>query len=295
MRRMLVVGLAALSGLAGWANAANAEPLSATGPVIAMSLADGLGANESGPYRQPPPGKAPSLAGTELVLVNGRQPIPVNFPVTGPAGLAAEVAPDVLLSTATLEVTANLKQDKHLPANNPKKIAELIESMLPLFDFRHITQLAVARNWHLASPEQQSALVAEFKALLVHTYSMALTNYGDQAIEYKPLRIAPGQTDVTVKSTAKQPGAEPMTIDYDMEKARAGWKIYDIKIAGISLIATYRSTFAQIIRDSGVNGLIKSLSATNQQADSGREPRENGAQPLLFIYAVVPSVLRGAR
>ncbi len=78
----------------------------------------------------------------------------------------------------------------------------------------------------------------------------------------------PGATEVTVKSDVKQPGAERMTIDYDMEKTPAGWKVYDIKVAGVSLVTTYRDTFAGKVRDGGVDGLIKSLSDKNRQDDS---------------------------
>ena len=206
------------------------------------------------------------------------------------AALAAE--PDALLSAATMAVTAKLKQDRSLRADSPGRIAELVEStILPLFDFPHMTQLAVARNWRRASPEQQNALVAEFRTLLVRTYSSALASYRDQAIEYKPLRMAPGDTEVTVKSIVNQPGAERMTIDYDMEKTTAGWKVFDIKLGGISLITTYRSTFAQIIRDHGVDGLIASLSAKNRQNDPGLGSREDGVRPYLFTYAVIPSVI----
>ena len=207
-----------------------------------------------------------------------------------------EATSDVPPSAATLMVTANLKQDKNLRTNGPGKIAKLVQStILPLFNFRHMTQLAVARNWRLASPEQQNALIVEFRTLLVRTYSTALANYGDQAIEYKPLLIAPGETAVTVKSTVEQPGAERITIDYDVEKTTAGWKVYDIRIAGISLITTYQSAFAQTIRDGGVDGLINSLSAKDRQADSGLRSRESGARPFLFMYAVVPSAFRNGR
>ncbi|MGA8048822.1 MAG: ABC transporter substrate-binding protein [Burkholderiales bacterium] len=206
-----------------------------------------------------------------------------------------EAAPDVLLRTATLEVSARLRQDKTLRTDGPWNITELVEPILPLFDFRQMTRLAVARSWPLASPEQQNALVAEFRTLLVRTYSTALARYRGQTIEYKPLRMAPGGTEVTVKSTVNQPGAERMAIDYDMEKTTAGWRVYDVKIAAISLITTYRSTFAQAIRDGGVDGLIESLSAGNRQADSGPWPAVGGARPLLFIYAVIPSVFRGSR
>jgi phospholipid transport system substrate-binding protein len=92
-----------------------------------------------------------------------------------------------------------------------------------------------------------------------------LSSYRDQVIEYKPLRLAPDATEVTVKSDVQQSGAERLTIDYDMEKTPAGWKVYDIKIAGVSLVTTYRGTFAGKVRDGGIDGLIKSLSDRNRQ------------------------------
>ena len=233
-----------------------------------------------------------SAAGAEPL--DASQPLAAAFRVAGPIAPAPETAPDALLSAATFTVTASLRQDKSLQANSQGKIAELVEAtILPLFNFRHMTQRAVAPHWRLASAEQQRTLIAEFKTLLVHTYSTALANYRDQAIEYKPLQLASGETEITVKSIVKQPGAERMTIDYDMEKTAAGWKVYDIKIAGISLITTYRSTFTQLIRDGGVDGLIKSLSAKNRQAESGSRPQESGALHFIIMYAVIPSILRG--
>jgi phospholipid transport system substrate-binding protein len=224
-----------------------------------MSFTYGLNAADSLPYLTPPRGKLLQLAGKDLVLLDGG--------AAAPAAPSEGAAPDVLLSAATVAVAAGLKEDRQLPKRNPAKIAQLVEStILPLFNFNHMTQLAVARNWRVASPAQQTALVAEFRTLLVRTYSNALENYRDQAVEYRPLHLAAGETDVTVKSSVRQPGAERLTIDYDMEKTAAGWKVYDIKIAGISLITTYQSMFAQTVRDEGVEGLIKSLSEKNRQA-----------------------------
>ncbi|MDO8596477.1 MAG: ABC transporter substrate-binding protein, partial [Sulfuricaulis sp.] len=218
-----------------------------------MSFTYGLSASESAPYLILPPGKKLVQGGKDLMLVDARQAVPsliaAAFPLTrassGPIPPLAEAAPEKLLSAATLRVASRLRQDMALAAITPGKIAELVEStILPLFDFRHMTELALARNWRLASPAQQNAIIAEFRALLAHTYSTALANYRDQEIEYKPPRRAPGDSIVTVKSIVKQPGRERMAIDYDMEKTPVGWKIYDIKIAGVSLITTYRSTFA---------------------------------------------------
>jgi phospholipid transport system substrate-binding protein len=207
--------------------------------------------------------------------------------------LAQEVAPDVLLKEATLEVIAIIKQDRDIQAGNPAKVADLIETrILPLFDFTRMTQIAVARNWRLATPEQQKALTTEFKTLLVRTYSTALSNYRDQVIEFKRLRAAPGDTEVAVKSVIKQSGSDPLTMDYDMEKLAAGWKVYDIKIDGISLISTYRETFAGKVRAGGVEGLIKSLADKNRLGD----PRARSRQLENFYFvAIMQSVLQSSR
>lgn len=181
----------------------------------------------------------------------------------------ADAAPDALLGTVTLEVIAIIRRDADVQAGNATKVAELVESrILPHFDFDRMTRIAVARNWRIATPEQQQALTAEFRTLLVRTYSTALSSYRDQVIEYKPLRAAPGATEVTVKSEIKQSGTQRMTIDYDMEKTPAGWKVYDIKVAGISLVSTYRETFASKVRDGGIAGLIKALADKNRQEAS---------------------------
>lgn len=181
----------------------------------------------------------------------------------------APVRPDVLVSGVTTEVIAVLKRDA--AAGRPTDVARLVETkILPLFDFQHMTRIAVARNWRLASEEQQAALVAQFRTLLVRTYSSALSSYRNEEIEYKPLRLAPGETDVLVRSAVRRPGAEPLSIDYDMESTGAGWKVYDVKIAGVSLVITYRETFAAAVRAGGIDGLIKTLSDKNRQQDSPR-------------------------
>jgi len=209
--------------------------------------------------------------------------------LAAPCSLAQDVAPDVLLKAVTLEVVAIIKQDKDIQSN-PTKVSDLVETwILPLFDFSRMTEIAVARNWRVATPEQQKALTTEFKTLLVRTYSAALSNYRDQVFEFKPLRAAPGDTGVTVKSVVRQSGMEALTVDYDMEKLAAGWKVYDIKIDGVSLIATYRDTFVGKVRESGVDGLIKSLSDKNRQGDSRSKPHQSKLFEKLhmILYATV--------
>jgi phospholipid transport system substrate-binding protein len=183
---------------------------------------------------------------------------------------AQELAPDVLVKTISEEVIAIIKQDKDIQAGNSKKIAALVETkIVPHFNFVRMTRIAMARNWRLASSEQQQELTKEFRTLLVRTYSTALTSYRDQLIEFKPLRARPEDTEVTVRSEVRQPGAQqPVSIEYEMEKMPGGWKVYDVKIGGVSLVTTYRETFAAEVREHGVDGLIKSLVSKNGQGEA---------------------------
>jgi len=189
-----------------------------------------------------------------------------------PVAQAQELAPDVLVKTITEEVSAILKQDKDIQAGDTKKVASLIETkVVPHFNFTRMTRIAMARNWRSASPEQQKELASEFKTLLVRTYSTAISNYRDQKIDYKPLRAKPEDTEVTVKSEVKQSGStQPVSIDYEMEKTPNGWKVYDVKVGGVSLVTTYRDTFASEVKDNGVDGLIKSLAAKNRQGERAK-------------------------
>ena len=260
-----------------------------------MSFTYRLGAIDSQPYLKLPVGKVLRLNGKDPILADAKLPVP-NLASAAPTAHAAEPAPDALLTAATLIVTANLRQERALQTNSPGTIAELVEvTLLPLFNFHHMAQLALASNWRIVSSDQQKLLIGEFARLLVHTYSMALANYSDQPIEYKPLRVAPGAAAVTVKSTVKQSGPGRLTIDYDMEKTAAGWKVYDIKVADLSLIATYRSTFGRIVRERGVDGLIKALSDRNLRADAGLDPHESDALSVAIMKTIAPGMLRGGR
>lgn len=181
--------------------------------------------------------------------------------------MAQDLSADALVKSITEDVLTTLRQGKE--AANSRRMADLVETkILPHFDFVRMTQLALAVNWRRASPEQQKVLTQEFKTLLVRTYSTALSSYRDQAVEFKPLRARSEDSEVTVRSEVKQRGAQPIPIDYEMEKTANGWKVFDVKVGGVSLITTYKDDFATQIRESGVDGLIKTLSVKNRQVDT---------------------------
>jgi phospholipid transport system substrate-binding protein len=186
---------------------------------------------------------------------------------TGIAAAAeAMTAPDVLARSVTDDVLATMRGDKAIQAGDQKKARDLIESRIaPHFNFAGMTQLALGKNWSAANPEQRKALIAEFRALLVQTYTASLLLYKDQKIEYRPLKLASDDTDVLVRSLVRQSGGgEPVQVDYGMEKTDAGWKVYNVKIGGISLVESYRGTFNTEIQKNGMDGLIKTLRDKNR-------------------------------
>jgi len=185
-------------------------------------------------------------------------------------------APDLLVKTVTLEVVDIIQKDKDIQKGDRKKVIALIEAkVLPHFNFQAMTSSAVGRNWDKASAEQKARLTDEFRTLLVRTYSSALASYSNQKFEFRPLRAKPTDTDVTVHVRVMQSGDQPMTIDYDMEKRPGGWKVWDVRVGGISLVANYRTEFDNQIRENGVEGLIKTLYAKN---NSAVQPAVAGAQ-----------------
>jgi len=184
-------------------------------------------------------------------------------------GFAQDVAPDALVKTVTLEVVELIARDKEIRSGSRAKLVQVIEAkVLPHFNFNAMTALAMGQGWNKATPEQKKRLTEEFKTLLVRTYASALAAYSDQKFDFRPLRAKPADTDVTVNVRVLQPGAQPVTIDYSMEKTASGWKVYDVVVAGVSLVVNYRTEFANTVRASGIDGLIGELQKKNRSLES---------------------------
>ena len=176
--------------------------------------------------------------------------------------------PDELVRSVSTDVLEIVRKDKDIQSGNLGKAVELAEvKVLPHFDFAHMTRLAVGKSWRKATPEQQKSLIDEFRTLLVRTYSKAFVEYRNQAIEFKPFKMQPAETDVLVRTSVKQSSGKPVQIDYNLEKTEQGWKVYDISVAGVSLVTNYRSSFTQEVSAGGIDGLIGSLRAKNKSGD----------------------------
>lgn len=203
------------------------------------------------------------IAGATLVSVAGLAAL-----VVSPAVHAqASVAPDTLVRQISTEVIDTVKADKDIQAGNLNKIIALVDAkVMPHVNFQRMTAIAVGRAWRTATPEQQKRLLDEFKTLLVRTYSGALTQVKDQTVQLKPMRAAADDPEVVVRTEVKGKG-DPIQLDYRLEKSPSGWKIYDVNVLGVWLADTsFKSQFAPIIANSGLDGLIGNLAELNRKA-----------------------------
>jgi phospholipid transport system substrate-binding protein len=184
----------------------------------------------------------------------------------GTANVSAQEAPDVLVKRISQEVLDAAKSDKDIQGGNQKRVLELVEAkILPYVNFQHMTSLAAGRFWREATPEQQKALTNEFRALLVYTYSGAISQIRDEKLEFKPMTGDLADNDVVVRSQVTRAGGEPIQLNYRLEKLPAGWRIYDVNVLGAWLVETYKGNFAAEIGRGGIDGLIKTLSNKNKQ------------------------------
>lgn len=181
------------------------------------------------------------------------------------AARAELTPPDELVKKVMLDIQRVIVADKDLQRGDRTKTLRVIEGMaLPYFNHVGMTALAVGAAWRQATPEQKRRLAEEFRTLLMRTYASSLSAFGDQKFDFRPLRLKPDDTDATVQVRVLQPGSQAVVVEYDMEKSASGWKCYDVRVAGISLVINYRTEFGNIVRDKGLDGLIGTLAAKNQ-------------------------------
>ena len=180
-------------------------------------------------------------------------------------------APEALIKEVSTDVLDAVKADKSIQGGDIRKVIALVDQkVLPYVNFQRMTASAVGRYWKQATPDQQKRLQDEFKLLLVRTYSGALAQVSsEQTVELKPMRSTPADNEVVVRTEIRGKG-DPIQLDYRLEKAGDGWKIYDVNVLGVWLVENYRNSFSQEISSGGIDGLIAKLAARNKSAGAAK-------------------------
>lgn len=178
------------------------------------------------------------------------------------------VPPDVLARQTTQKTLQTIREHRDELKRNPSMIYDLVkELVLPHFDFELMSRLVLAQNWRTATPDQRKRFVDEFRRLLVRTYGRSLSAYSGQTVEFEPMRSDSSSRRVTVSATIKQPDGPPIALDYKLYKTHdAGWKVYDVYVAGVSLVLNYRNSFSSEIAHNGLDALIEQLARRNSES-----------------------------
>jgi phospholipid transport system substrate-binding protein len=174
--------------------------------------------------------------------------------------------PEQLVRQTSESVIAEIRANLDVYKSDPKKVYKLVDELvLPHFDFAAMTDLALGRYKDEASATQKPAIVAEFRQLLVRTYSSALFEYTDQEMIYLPMEGSEAEGEVTVRTEIEQAGGFPIPINYVLRLGDEGWKVFDVSVDEVSLVTNYRSSFARAIKKDGIDGLINTLRERNQE------------------------------
>ncbi|MDH5423619.1 MAG: ABC transporter substrate-binding protein [Gammaproteobacteria bacterium] len=190
----------------------------------------------------------------------------LSLAVASNAVAAAKLAADELIKNTSEQVLKALEEQKERLKKDPNHVYKLVdEIILPNIDFEKMAKLALGKNWRKANKSEQKAFTVAFRQLLVRTYSKSLSEYSGQKLIYLPFRMADGDTEVTVRTEIDQQSGFPIPVDYSLFLKGDEWKVYDIKIDGLSLVTNYRGSFAKEIRAKGIAELIKKLQDKNKQ------------------------------
>ena len=186
-----------------------------------------------------------------------------------PALRAEPVAPDVFVRQVSTEVIDAVKSDKAIQDGDVSRIRALVDAkVMPHVNFVRMTASSVGPQWRAATPDQQKRMLVEFQTLMVNTYSGALTQVRDQSVVVKPLRAGAGDGQELVVRTEVRGKGDPIQLDYRLEKAGDGWKIYDVNVGGFWLVDAYKGQFAKDLSAGGLDALITRLADKNKSLAS---------------------------
>lgn len=189
----------------------------------------------------------------------------LNAPYVRAQSITVQTSPEDLIRSASQGLLDEIRTDRTLQTGDIERLNRLVDSrVMPYVNFQRMTALSVGRNWRAATPEQQQALMVEFRRLLLLTYADAVRQVTDTKIEVRPSRAKPSDEEVIVRTLLLRPGKEAIQLDYRLEKTPVGWRIYDFNLLGLWLIESYRNQFAQVVSASGIDGLIRDLREKNK-------------------------------
>ena len=173
--------------------------------------------------------------------------------------------PQLVIENTSNQIKLILKRDRHLLESDPSYVYKMVDEVLiPNVDLDRVSSLVLGRFWKKTTDDQKKSFKYEFKRMLVRTYATAFNELDDWNMTYLASRQGKTTDDILVRTKVTGDGP-PVAVDYRMRDGGQGWKVYDVKIEGMSLVTNYRSSFNRLIRTSGMDGLLTHLRENNDQ------------------------------
>ena len=192
-----------------------------------------------------------AVVATTVLLATGASATAQDAAQLGPAELVTKVARDTLK-----DLDAHRSEYKQ----NPSRVRELVDkNMLPYFDTAYAAQLVLGKNWRDATPEQRKRFIEAFYQSLLQNYGSALLEFTPDRLKILPFQGNPQDTSVTVRSEVRRDNGTPVAVNYSLRKTPQGWKAFDVQIAGVSYIRSFRTDFGAEIQQKGLEAVIKRL------------------------------------
>ena len=192
------------------------------------------------------------------------------------AASAEEQTPHQILESAATNIAERLDGNKDRLEANPDELYALIdEILLPHFDTRYAGYLVLGKHWRSASDEQRTRFIDVFYKFLLRSYAKGILEFDQQSIRFFPPRGEQDGKRVIVKTEMKLEDGTQIPVNYSMRKSKTGWRVYDVRIEGVSYIQNYRNQFNAEISATGIDAVIDRLAAETAAKESGNVGTES--------------------
>jgi phospholipid transport system substrate-binding protein len=170
-----------------------------------------------------------------------------------PISAWAQSGPKEQLQITVDEIISNLKNKNLSKTEMRESIAETVKKR---FNFNAMSVGTLTTNWKRATDEQKKKFTDLYTKLLILTYLGKVKNYNNEKVDYKKENIRENKASIDTLIISN--GTE-IPIQYRMINKDGIWTVYDILVENVSLIRNYRSTYAEIIKKKGLDGLLSEM------------------------------------
>jgi phospholipid transport system substrate-binding protein len=187
-----------------------------------------------------------------------------------PTPNASTLTPQQLVENSAKRMLQELDANRAMYKADSAKLDALVGNvLLPNFDTEYSARLVLGQTWRTATPEQRKRFVDAFYHSLLRNYGAALIDFTGDRFVVLPYKGDPGDTTATVRTEVKKSSGDKVPVNFSLRKTPEGWKAWDVVIAGISYVKSFRTDFAAEIQQKGLDDVINRLEKEGRVGPAG--------------------------